>query len=130
MTNQKSLIILVISLVSVNLMASSYEYSGVDGDGSPCRFSYNTTRNQGVLQMGSFAFRPIGMKFYHNFQQNYYGVIAGKIPFSDYSIVAEGTSGDDLFSSLNSLNLVTVIESHQDHAHVWFCHSLIQQNQL
>ena len=85
---------------------------------------------QKTPKMGSFAFRPIEMKFYHNFQQNYYGVIAEKIPFSDYSIVAEGTSGDDLFSSLNSLNLVTVIESHQDHAHVWFCHSLIQQNQL
>ena len=130
MINQKLLIILVISLFSQILMARSYEFSGLDGDGNPCLFSYNTKRKLGILQMRSFAFRPIKMKYNHNFHQNYYGVIAGKIPFSDYSIVAEGTSGDDLFSSLNSLNLVTVIENHQDHAHVWFCHSLIQQNQL
>jgi hypothetical protein len=126
MINQKSFIILVISLISANLMASSYEYSGLDGDGNTCHFSYNTKKNQGVLQLRSFAFRPIKMRYYQNFHQNYYGVIAGKIPFSEYSVVAEGTSADDLYSSLNTLNLVTVIENHQDHAHVWFCHSLIQ----
>lgn len=130
MINQKSFIILVISLISANLMASSYEYSGLDGDGNSCHFSYNTKKDQGVLQLTSFAFRPIKMKYYQSFQQHYLGVIAGKVPFSNYSFVAEGTSGDDLYSSLNSLNLVTVIESHEDHAHVWFCHSLIQQNQL
>lgn len=127
---QKLFIIIVVSLLPTIIKARSFNFSGLDGDGHSCLFSYNTKNKLGILQMNSFDLIKIKMKYFKNFQENYLDVIAGKIPYSNYSIVAEGSQNTNLNSILNSLNLITIIERHDHHAHVWFCHSIIQENQL
>jgi hypothetical protein len=111
--------IFVISFISLQLTAcaSVVKYRGLDGDNESCYFEYDSKSKKARLDLYEFSFRPMKMTIKKQ-------SLVGKIRHSKYSIVAESETGTTNHQIINSLNLVTVLENHGDHNHVWSCHHL------
>ena len=124
MTNFKFILIIAASLISSTCFGAIYTYEGTDGDGKACTFSYDLKKQKGYLVLGDLGFRPIKMKYEELYLENYTRVLAGHVPHSDYFLIAESSINDNLDDLLSTLAIVTVIETHEDHAHVWFCFNL------
>ncbi len=118
--------IFAISLISIQLTAcaSVVKYHGLDGDNETCYFEYDSKSKKARLDLYEFSFRPMKMSVRENYLGLFRKSLVGKIRHSDFSIIAESYTGTTNHQIINDLNLVTVLENHGDHNHVWLCHHL------
>ncbi len=99
-------------------------YQGIDGENRSCAFSYSTLTKKGRLDLEGFNFRPLPMTFSADIG-DYQNVFWAKDPVSELTVIAESFTGaKDESEVMQNLDLITVVEEHGDHNHVWFCYNL------
>jgi hypothetical protein len=120
----RPIIFFILIFLQLDVSAEVLKYQGFDGDRNKCYFTYQTLTKTGSLKISYFDLRPLKMIYKDNYLSLFKNVLVGQIPRTDLSIIAESFNEVSYPAILNSLDMLTILETHGSHGHVWLCYDL------